>query len=185
MVIKKDLFEIPSVNFSHGIALRGIKMGQPICAEHYGNGQSRKQWWVRCLDAGHNPYVSVHEDTIEESVYEIDEDGDKVRTGTKTKIKVREEYNIIQVPLDLGINSGRGPEDGEKQKGFKNLEEIGVKPVCQLWDCWQPVKIRSPYGDYCSIQHARMIAAHQDGVAVEVLDRGKRRRQLASVDVTQ
>lgn len=180
MTEKKPLIKLEERFVAGAAPLRTIKMAQPICEEHQRPGN---KWVAGCLAAGHKPFQTSTEVPYEEPIYEIDEDGDKVRVGVKQKIKLVTEWNITQVPLDEGINSGRGPADYIK-KGFVYLEDMGIAPVCQMNNCYRQVKVRGPYGDYCSPEHARLVAATQDRIPLEILDGRKRRRQLNSINVT-
>lgn len=176
---KQPLIELEGKFVPGAAPLRTIKMAQPICEEHQRPGN---KWVGECQRAGHNPFVHTYDMPYSEPLYEVDDDGDRVLVGTKEKIKQVSEYNITQVPLDEGVNSGRGPRDYIK-KGFVYLEDIGIAPMCQMNNCWRSVKIRGPYGDYCSTDHARLCAAVQDRIPLEVIDGRKRRRQLASFEV--
>lgn len=176
---KQPQIELEGRFLAGAAPLRTVKMAQPSCEEHQRPGN---KWVAQCQAAGHNPFIHEYEKVIEEPIYEIDEDGDKVLVGTKTKVKVFSEYNITQVPLDEGINSGQGPRFYIR-KGFVYLEDIGIAPMCQMNNCWRKVEVRGPYGDYCSIEHARLCAAAQDRVPLEIIDNKKRRRQLSSFDV--
>lgn len=164
-----------------GRILRTIKMGQPIHAEC--QWPPRESWWVGCMDKGHEPFVTHQLITVETPVWEVDEEGDTVLTGTKTKQKRVSHLNIVQVPLDESVNDGNGPERFKREKGFKDLEELGYKPMCQLFDCWLDATIKTNYGDYCSKAHARMVGAREEGIALEVVDSRKRATQLRSVEL--
>jgi hypothetical protein len=155
-------------------------MAQPVCEEHQRPGN---KWVKACLAAGHEPFKTSSEVPVVIPLYDIDEDGDKVKVGEKTKIKLVTEWNITQIPLDEGINSGRGPQLALK-KGMLYLEDLGIAPVCQMNNCYRQVHVRGPYGDYCSTEHARLVAAVQDRIPLEILDGKKRRRQLTSINVT-
>lgn len=176
------LVEIKGDNFARqNRVLRSIKMAQPIHPEC--QWPRRKNWWVGCEEKGHEPYVTKSIRLIEEPVYETDDEGDLVLKETKTKQKVVIRPNVTQVPLDMAINDGRGPDKFARDKGFRQLEEVGFAPMCQLHDCWLPAKLTCEFGEYCSKEHARMVGAMEEGIALEVLDARKRRAQLRAVEV--
>lgn len=161
--------------------LRTLKMVQPIHAEC--QFPIRGKWWVRCEEAGHEPYVTKQERIIDVPTYATDEDGDLVLTETKTKKKIVMRPNLTQVALDESINDGRGPERFAREKGFRQLEDLGFEPMCQMYDCWLPVTIVCEFGEFCSKEHARLVGARTEGVALEVLDPRKRRAQLRAVEI--
>ena len=179
---EENLIELKGQNFARSNrTLRTLKMGQPIHPEC--QWPRTERWWVRCEEAGHEPYITKQEREFSIPVYETDEDGDMVLKETKTKRKVIVRPNIVQVALDDDHNDGRGPEKFAKTKGFRQLEELGYMPMCQLYDCWMPSTVKCEFGEFCSKEHARMVGALAEGVALEVLDRRKRRAQLRAVEL--
>lgn len=184
MATKKEpeLLSAAGINLSHGNrALRSIKMAQPIHAEcQYPH---RRGWWNKCLADNHDPYHTEQIRLIETPVYEVDEEGDTVLTGTKTKQKVVKKLNLVQVPLEEGHNDGRGVDIFSRNKGFTELEKIGYEPLCQLHDCWLTATFTCEYGEYCSKEHARLIGAAVENMPLEVLQPRKRRAQLRSVEL--
>ena len=180
---KKTLVTITGVNMARtNKQIRTVKMLQPIHADC--QWPYRKGWWNDCEAAGHNPYQHEDLQEVETPVFEKDEE-----TGEEVLIKIEQRRvrvlnpNVTQVPLDSGSNDGRGPEKFANDKGFLQLEERGYSPMCQLFDCWLEAKITSPYGEYCSKEHARMIGAREEGVALEVLQPRKRARQLRDIEL--
>ncbi|HSE44952.1 MAG TPA: hypothetical protein VLA89_06450 [Gemmatimonadales bacterium] len=173
---------IKGENFSRSNRiLRTLKMAQPIHAECQFPIKAR--WWVACEEAGHEPYLTKQDRLIETPVYGVDEEGDMVLQETKTKKKQVVRPNITQVALDESINDGRGVERFTREKGFKQLEDLGYQPMCQMFDCWLPVNIVCDFGEYCSKEHARLVGALVEEVALEVWDKKKRRAQLRAIEL--
>lgn len=183
MVTKKpELVELKGDNMAKSNRnRRSIKMAQPIHSDC--QWPRRKAWWVGCEEKGHEPYITKQTRLIEQPVYDVDDEGDMVLKETKTKQKVVVRPNLVQVILDVGHNDGRGPDRFAKEKGFRQLEEVGYAPMCQLFDCWLPATVTCDFGEFCSKDHARLVGAHDEGIALEVLDARKRRAQLRAVEV--
>lgn len=184
MATKKEseLLQVDGLNLARtNRILRSLKMAQPIHPDC--QHPRRDRWWVFCEERDHSPYISTQEREITTPEYGTDEDGDKILVGSKTKIKIVERPNLVQVPLDPSHNDGRGPENFARTKGFRQLEEIGYAPLCQLHDCWLPAVVNCEFGEYCSKEHARLVGAREEGIALEVLDRRKRRAQLRRVEI--
>lgn len=184
MVAKKPALEIKGQNFAgQNRVLRSIKMAQPIHSDCQWPRSAR--WWVKCEDAGHNPYITEQIREVSEQVTGPDPDDASVTivTGTKIKKVVVERPNLVQVPLDMASNDGRGPDRFARDKGFRQLEEVGYEPLCQLHNCWLAATLSCEFGEFCSKEHARLVGAMAEGVALEVLDRRKRRAQLRAVEI--
>lgn len=180
---KQKLTSVKGISLAHSNrALRVLKMLQPIHPEC--QFPLRREWWKACEEAGHEPYVTRQEVEVKVPVYGEDEDGDLVLIEEKVKKKVVTHPNITQVALTRSINDGRGPERFAKEKGFRQLEEMGFAPLCQMLNCWLEATITTPWGEFCGRNHARLVAAAEDGVALEVLDRRKRDRQLRAIDIS-
>jgi hypothetical protein len=179
---KKDVKVVagPSLATSTRV-LRTIKMLRPIHAECQWPRTPR--WWEKCEQAGHDPYFSTDKVEIREPIYDTDEDGDLVQTGEKVKTKLVKHPNITQVPLASHVGDGKAVEVCEREKGFRFMEDMGFAPLCQMYNCWAEAKINTAWGLYCSPMHARLVAADEDGIALEVYDRAKRRKQLRAIDI--
>jgi len=160
--------------------LRTVKLLQPACEECQKVPVSK--WWEHCP---HEPYVESQEVEVQTRVVETREDGRKVVTGTTVEIVLTETPRTTQVPLTLRVNSGRGVEQAFA-RGCITPESMGYAPMCQYYNCWKPVnaKFRTTFGDYCGDEHARLIAADEDQITLEVFDTNKRKRQLRGIDIS-
>lgn len=180
---KKALIKLTGPNMARSNrVLRVVKMLQPIhpeCQHPY-----RRGWWTACEEAGHEPYLTKQEVDVSTPVYDHDEDGDLVLVDTKTKRKLVVHPNIVQVPLSRGVGDARAPERFAREKGFRHMEEMGYSPLCQMLNCWQEAKLVTNWGEFCSTEHARLVAADEDEIALEVYDQRKRNRQLRAIDIS-
>lgn len=160
---------------------RTVKMAAPQCSVcQLGNGQDQRGWWDKCE---HSPYVESTE--VSEDIPEIvTEEGVKIVKSRKTRIRVNELYRLVQIPVGTRHDSGRSVEKA-RNEGRKFPEEIGLAPFCEYIDCWsQDLKVNSPvYGRYCSSIHARLAAANEIGIVIDVFDMKRRAEQLASINV--
>lgn len=194
-----------SIGVREGAAIRMVKLMRPICPNSNKKpdellpGEFNCQrdtdnavgWWDLCESRGHNPYFTVHERPVPTPIIEVDEvTGEKAIVGEK-KVLVEETWpNIAQVALSERINSGRGVQNAINRKGFKMLSDFGYEEVCQFRNCQKPVGVKTVYGDYCSEEHARLIAADVEGVTLEVQGNPhhersarKRKRQLRETEL--
>lgn len=167
-------------NIRSGV-LRSLKMAQPLCEECQKQYQNAVGWQDACP---HDPYISKLHVDVEVPVYAEDEEGDMVLVETKLKKKLVIEPNVVQIPLSQDINNGRGPELAREKKGYRFLDELGYAEMCQMHNCWLPASVATVWGDYCSESHARLVGAREMGENLEVLNRNKRRAQLAGVPLT-
>lgn len=174
--------QIKGQNFSRtNRVLRTLKMGQPIHADC--QFPITRNWWASCDEKGHEPYITKQDREIVIPTYDVDDEGDMVQVSEKVKIKQVVRPNLVQVALDESINDGRGPERFARDKGFKQLEELGFEPMCQMFDCWLPVTVVCDFGEFCGKEHARLVGALAEEVALEVWDRKKRRAQLRAIEL--
>jgi hypothetical protein len=160
--------------------LRTIKMGQPLCQEC--QFPIRRNWWADCP---HNPYFYEGFEEIIEPKFKEDENGDMIFEGEVKKLRPIKRLNLTQVPLSIRHYSGRFVEICQREKGFVLPSELGYTDLCQYNDCWLQVKVKTAYGDFCSVDQARLIAADDGTVALEVFDRTQRNAQLRKINVTE
>lgn len=174
--------ELKGENLAHtNRALRTIKMAQPIHAEC--QFPPRLRWWDKCMEKGHDPYITDEEVPVQKKIYEKDEDGDTYLKEVRETTKIVPHLNTTQVSTDAGINDGKGPELFKMTKGFKELSELGYEPLCEMYDCWLKATIGTVYGAYCSKEHARLVGANEEGIFLIVNDGKKRRAQLRGIEL--
>lgn len=193
MVEKKaPLKKLPG--FSQGVranaAVRMVKMAAPICpnsvhkyekdrdgrlvpvaqAPNLQNCQlAGGEWWKDCEARGHNPYFSNRVWYTKEDVWETDEAGESILTGTKTRRHQELVPNVVQVASDIRHNSGQGVNRAITKKGRIRLEEIGYESPCQFRNCQRPVAANAksvPFGNYCSQEHLALVAANENQIAL-------------------
>jgi hypothetical protein len=127
------------------------------------SGRYRDQWWVDCEKLGHNPYFLKTVTTREETV--VDENG--YVTGKRQKEVVKERLNVVQVPISLRHDSGRGVPQAVG-RGAKTLMQLGYQNVCMMRNCELPAKLRYSHGEFCNDRHARLTKADQEEVFLVV-----------------
>lgn len=160
--------------------VRMVKMVQPKCGECRDLGFG---WWENCP---HDPYRSYFTVPGAESPQIEEVNGRKMVRGTikaDDELELRE--NIVQVPAEDKIYSGRGP-DASRQRGYKEVMEFGFQPVCEYRDCYEPAKIHCQYGNYCSRDQAAMMGLVMESkpVFIDEGEDGKRfREQLNAVNL--
>jgi hypothetical protein len=187
---KKELKVIPG--FSQGVrensAARTIKMARPICPnskvemertpegkmvpkqETDPNRQNCQKagigWWEECEAKGHNPYFTTRIWYSKEDKFGPDPENPEqtIKLGEKTVRHETQYPNIAQVAAHIRVNSGQGPRVKMKAAGFKRLSDIGYEEVCQFRNCQKPVRVTSNVGQYCSKNHAVLIAADIHGL---------------------
>lgn len=169
----------------HG-AFRAIKMLRPVCYECSSQPGRFRNWVKDCV---HDPYWRLQPKEIKVPVYITDEDGDmvldEVATNKGKKVKMLRFPNIVEVPLATNINAGEGVTRATQKKQFRYLEEEDVAPICQMWGCgasWPTVGTEG-FGDYCSENHAKLCAAHEQGIILPSNDPAAMRRTLADIAI--
>lgn len=170
--------------------LRAVKMARPICEQGcQGSMDSALRWMDTCkhgpAEKDGSPYWRMRQHIKKVAAYEpvLDAEGDP--TGeymgkTETRMFFTLEPNITEVVYSMSHNSGTGVQDSIFWKGFKFLPEIGVAPMCELKGCgkaWPDVRTLD-FGDYCTIDHARLVGARLQVVQLPANDEKKRREML-------
>ena len=188
-VTTKKLENIPG--FSTGVrpnsAVRMVKLARPICPNSKlkmvrdidgkwipaevqpVNCQLSDQpdWWVMCESLGHNPYWTERVWYEPQDIVEEDENGDQLVVGQKRVKHTVKRPNIAQVSASIRHNSGKGVLNKMQQAGFKRLEDLGFKEVCQFRNCQKdldPKYSGTNYGSYCSNEHLSLVAADQESI---------------------
>lgn len=116
-------------------------------------GQGR--WDIEaCEKAGHKPYYFTQETVHLENV--VDKDG--VISGQREIRRGGEKLNIIEVALSVRQETGNSMNLAVA-RGVRTLESFGFSSPCEYRQCFQPKRIHTKFGEYCSERHARLIAA--------------------------
>ena len=185
MAEKKELKKIPG--FSQGVRVnaagRMVKMAVPICPNskmefistpegrripkqetdpHRQNCQKLGHgWWKYCEEQGHDPYFTtkVWYEKVPDYGPDPDNPGDTILLKERTVKRETKYPNISQVAAYTHVNGGRGVIFSMERKGFKRLREIGYEEVCQFRNCQKEIKFTSKVGQYCSQEHAALVAA--------------------------
>lgn len=123
------------------------------------SGRWRNRWWEECEKLGHNPYFLKTVTTRTETV--VDDEG--YVTGTRQREIVKEHLNVVQVPISLRHDSGRGVAVSIA-KGARSLMQMGYQNVCMMRNCELPAKLRYLHGEFCNERHARLTKADQEEV---------------------
>lgn len=184
---------------------RMVKMLQPICPEHYPQDGTQRPYsgWVKeCQAAGHDPYITTREEEVVRPKYEKNAEGEKIKVGEETYVKLVETYNFEQVPQDIKAYSGIGVADAQAQgyifpEDYKS-EDVpnGFAPFCEFRNCWvQNPKFQTPVGIYCSRPQAAIMVLYKGGnerstegvptYANAGDDANRLREQLARVNVAE
>ena len=204
MAEAKKKFDVLPVHKRPGAASavhgwRALKYAAPQCPDCQAKNQ--RGWWKDCT---HNPYITkirtdVHVPVIKCVICneEVD-DGtithcgaqDFEQTGEKIKPKFTPQLNIREVRLDESVNGGRSPEL-YRSRGWVPAVDKGVAPMCEMSRCYQPLTdengknvpgiAQTTFGNYCSIQHARMVALSLSPEAIEVFDQRVIAKQLSEL----
>ena len=193
---KSNLKEIPweRVGVRLNTPARSIKMLNPVCPEtvdqNTGNaapGCETKEgpaWWLKCVEKGHDPFHQQKEVRKRERITETTEDGRTIVKGYEETIELEITPRVAQVPLSIRTQSQQMVEEKRFFHGYKYPEELGYAPMCEFRNCFAPnPTFKTRYGNYCSENEARMMAADSRHVVLEVLNQDKRREQLEGINI--
>lgn len=138
--------------------------GEPNCQMAY-KFNSFGRWDIaQCEKLGHEPYYFEQKSKIVENVT----DAEGIITGQRERQLGDKRLNVVQVAhsIRIGTNSEVALAVA---KGYRTLESFGYEAPCEYRNCWQPVKIKGSFGNYCNERHARLIAADRKKVTLPVL----------------
>jgi len=182
------------------IGQRSLKMLRPVCAICTAGDNVPRDWYRSCT---HDPYLAVAETRVPVTVYEdiVDEKGEltgaKKVVGIEQTAEFRVVPNWVEITLGTRVNSGRGLEMAQA-KGFIQPEDLrtpaypdGIAPVCQFRECYaqdtpeNKKLLRTRWGDFCRGVEAKMVAADERGLVLEVRPNvpGKRNAQLDAIAI--
>ena len=117
----------------------------------------------KCVELGHDPYhFKLRRAVVEE---EVDSNG--YVTDSRVRYVVETRLNIMPIALGPRTASGRLLALATA-RGGKTLEEFGYASPCEYRACSAPQRIETRYGNYCSLRHARLIAADRRGMLLTV-----------------
>lgn len=139
-------------------------------------------WWQWCnhkVDDGTNLYWTTTDTELDVPVIDVREDGKRIRTGTEVQLITSTVPNITGVPFsNPRINSGKSMGNAI-DRGYKHLRELGYRDACEYANCFsQTDLIQTSYGQYCTVEQARLVAAEVEGIPIEALDARRRSFQL-------
>lgn len=191
MVAKKESLKvIPWERTGVRLATGGrtIKMIQPVCPNAaVGAGCADKEygaWWVKCEEAGHNPYYQVEEVKTQIPIISESESGRKLVTGHEEEIELVESVRTNQVAYYNRVNSKQGVEQKRFFHGWKLPEEMGYAPMCEFRNCYAAFpEVKTRYGNYCNEEEARMVIADERHVVLEVMLPDKRQDQIEGIAI--
>lgn len=128
--------------------------GEPNCQQAFKLNNHGRWDVARCEALGHDPWHTKFRRPIVEEV--VDKDG--FVTETRTRYKLEERLNVIQVSDNVRHTNGTEVQLA-LAKGCRFLEDFGYASPCEFRNCTQPQRIDTRFGKYCSERHARLIAA--------------------------
>ena len=177
-------------------AVRAVKMVRPECSICQIGGDEVVGWWnhYENTEDSHDHYWGLRPKTLRVPKYIKDEDGDLVLDEAGTKAASRTKFirvpNIVEVLVQESSNSGLAVQKFTQRKGFKTLQAIGVAPMCELYGCGKSFpSVRTEYGDYCNVTHAKLAIANEIGVKFTVWNDGSKeakdimRKELQEIQV--
>jgi hypothetical protein len=145
------------------VATRERKYLRPICPYHEAPERKSARWWETCVRDGHDPYYSETVELVREPIRERRGD-EVVITGWTEREVVRRTPNIAQVTVSNRVHGGRLEEVHVRHDGYILPEEHPTDPLapfCEYRDCLsQEITQRTPWGNYCSLEHAVAIRAN-------------------------
>lgn len=153
-------------------ALRVVNLVRPACAVCQGPEGPGGRWWENCE---HDPYWSSQVKATKKTSWETDEEGDEVEKEVVVKRKRTRVPNLVEVAWNRGSNAGIGPQLFKNNKGFVDMEAIGLAPRCMISGCvnaWPGIETAE--GRFCSEIHARLVAADEREIFITsgVIDHG-------------
>jgi hypothetical protein len=173
------------------LAGRRIKMLQPRCDTCQGTGYIPEDWWTRCTHFAtkEGMYTEISFVPIDDGVAtEPDPKDPDIQVVSEVqpakRIQQMSTLRLIQVALDLRVNSGHAVEIAQRE-GCLMPSEIGYENFCQALDCWNsPARVGDQqYGLYCSKFHYQLTVADVEGRVLEGLDERRRSAQLNEIPV--
>lgn len=166
---------------------RSVKMLRPICKECQDNPQHPVNWSEFCTHGGEDKekylYWSLRPKTIKIPSYEQDADGDLVLVKEDVVNKMILVPNWSDIAADLGHSDGAMPTYLHDSAGFRFPEEIGLAPMCQMYQCGKAFpRVRTTLGDYCEEYHAKIAISNERGILLPTNPR-LRAERLAEVAI--
>jgi hypothetical protein len=162
---------------------RTIKMCAPsckLCQFPYEPG-----WWNECP---HEPYFTWKKKWIK---VEENDDEHKTTFNTDNALKTKRP-KWVQIAYGKKHFSGNGVRIA-RGRGAKTAIEVGYKPLCEYYNCFKPATNRYENGDYCSVNHARLVFADSHAIKLYAVEMGaggqvnnanlKRQEQLEELNV--